>query len=72
MVLFLQIHLKIYNYQKNCTSNISIALDSTVQTTVPDRISTSHKIISLDNEVNKKSLDPKINFDTIDNANAYY
>ena len=35
-------------------------------------LNTSHKKISLENEVIQKSLDPKIDFDAIDNANAYY
>ena len=32
----------------------------------------NHENISLENKVIEKSLDSKIDFDSIDNANAYY
>ena len=32
----------------------------------------NHEIISLESKVIEKSIDSKIDFDSIDNANAYY
>ena len=47
-------------------------MNKKIQQTANDRTENSIKNISLENKVIEKSLDSEKNFESIDNANAYY